>query len=1038
MQQSNFNKFEKIQILLRNLWDEKSKSKRLIVALNLANEVIRILGIPENELEEPEEILNNAFSNARFKNQKMETWFEKHPFFGSGRIALQHYDKGSYPVETKFYQLNESFSKARVSATTQIEPNWEDNELTMLPDYKVGIDFFLDSNAKSLSIVLTNQGNLRVMELSERLTNTQIEIFNKLRNTFRLDGIEGKSKEEIKFEPQRTIHQTLWSAFELKEVNKKFYEGVSDLFEILSSHLEKQENLKKSIPYLSKQSKQFVNRLIGRILFLWFLNKKGILSNKFNYFDINTESTEYYNKKLKILFYEVLNTPIEERNNTKDLETPYLNGGLFEPHFNDWNNLEFKFPDKWFNDFYKHLNEFNFTTDESSPEYEQLAIDPEMLGRVFENLLASIVPETSKAASERKNKGAFYTPREIVSFMCKESLKEHIKNSIENEKDYAGVDKLIEMSDPEFIEDKSTGTSMLWGNRSEEIKLKIIESLNNIKVLDPACGSGAFPIGFMQLMVKTLERLSTVYDARTKKHRPAKNNEKFDPHLAKLSILKNSLYGSDIEPMAIEISKLRAWLSLVIDEKKEIEPLPNLEFNFVCANSLIPLPKQYQTTIFDDNSYDQDLDKLIERYFESHSLKEKQKIRKDFNHVYEELSINDNLGERSKFLRTWNPFKFDKAADFFDSKTMLRVDKFDVIIGNPPYIDYRKIDEITKIILKNYEISKFSSMINIYNYFFELGFNKLKKEGILTFITPQQYLIYSNTKGVRELIRKKTICSLSNFSNFKLFEADTYPFVSVIKNSKSNNDFKYNLFSSGKKIDYKAVFSNPLIENITFSKYFNLLDRINYNCKMNLGEIIEKVFVASSNKMDVLVMDKEKTGYYKFIEASDIFEYRISFNNKFITKLGYSDNSFNFQYKKDVIYTTRMTNKIRAFLSTDNDFLGGKVNVIIATNFKFILALLNSKLVNFWFIENNQLRHMNGGALPINTEDLEIIPIPEISGSEIILKEIENLVAKLLVSTDEREKLLGTIDKLIFNLYKLNNEDITIIEEYFSTKKHSI
>jgi hypothetical protein len=744
MQQSNFNKFDKLQVLVRNLWEETSKSNRLITALKLANEVIRILGIPENELDEPEDILNKAFSNARFKNQKMETWFEKHPFFGSGRIALQHYDKGTYPVETKFYQLNESFSKARVSATTQIEPNWEDNELTMLPDYKVGVDFFLDSSAKSLSIVITNQGNLRIMELSERLTNTQLEIFNKLRNTFRLDGIEGKKENELKYEPQRTIHQTLWSALELKEVNKKFYEGVSDLFELLSSHLEKQENLKKSILDLPKQSKQFTNRLIGRILFLWFLNKKGVLSNKFNYFEINTGSTEYYNKKLKILFYDVLNTPVEERKNTKDLETPYLNGGLFEPHFNDWNNLDFKFPDNWFNDFYKHLNEFNFTTDESSPEYEQVAIDPEMLGRVFENLLASIVPETSKAASERKNKGAFYTPREIVSFMCKESLKEHIKNSIENEKDYAGVDKLIEMSDSEFIEDKSTGTSMLWGNRSEEIKLKIIESLNNIKVLDPACGSGAFPIGFMQLMVKTLERLSTVYDARTKKHRPAKNNEKFDAHLAKLSILKNSLYGSDIEPMAIEISKLRAWLSLVIDEKVKIEPLPNLEFNFVCANSLIPLPKQYQTTIFDDNSYDQKIEILIERYFEAHSFKEKIKIRQDFNSIYEELSENDNLGEMSKMLKTWNPFKFDKAADFFDSKTMLRVDKFDVVIGNPPYIHFEDIKELSKLLYKPLKEKKvyrsYEPRGDIYTLFYEMGSHNLKENGNLCFITSNKWM----------------------------------------------------------------------------------------------------------------------------------------------------------------------------------------------------------------------------------------------------------------------------------------------------------
>src|SRR5690606_2105095 len=142
------------------------------------------------------------------------------------------------------------------------------------------------------------------------------------------------------------------------------------------------------------------------------------------YFEVGTlDSSEYYEKKLKKLFFQILNTPIEKRT-TSDKITPYLNGGLFEIHEEDFFDINLNFPSNWFNNFYQHLNAFNFTTDESTIEYQQVAIDPEMLGRVFENLLASIVPETSSAANERNNKGAFYTPREIVDFMCKTSLIE--------------------------------------------------------------------------------------------------------------------------------------------------------------------------------------------------------------------------------------------------------------------------------------------------------------------------------------------------------------------------------------------------------------------------------------------------------------------------------------------------------------------------------------------------------------------------------------------------------------------------------------
>jgi type I restriction-modification system DNA methylase subunit len=756
-------KFENLNNLIGNLWIEKNKNKALEIGLNIANEVIRIFGIPQQELDDYEQILNRAFSNAKFRNHKMESWFEKHPFFGSGRVALQHYDKGTYQVETKFYQFNDNFSKARVAATTKLEPNWEDSELTMIPEYKVGLDFFLDSKAKSLTLVVSKEDNLRVLELSEKLTNTQINIFNKLRNCFRLDGIEGKTKDELKFEPQRTIHQALWNALELKEVNKDFYVGIANLFEQLSSHLQNQASL-KTTPNIEKQSKLFANRLIGRVLFLWFLNKKNFLSHKQDYFNLNTEEIEYYNKKLKVLFYEVLNTPVEERNNkkTNDFESVYLNGGLFEPHLNDWNDKQFNFPSNWFKDFYMHLNKFNFTTDESSPDYEQIAIDPEMLGRVFENLLASIVPETSETANERKNKGAFYTPREIVSLMCKEALKEHIKKYIDNEKDHLGVDKIIDMSDADFLEEKSTGSSLIWGNRSEEVRTLIIESINKIKVLDPACGSGAFPIGFMQIMLKTLERLSTVYDTNLKKHRPARTGEKFDIHLAKKSILKESLYGSDIEPMAIEISKIRAWLSLVVDKDEVTEPLPNLEFNFVCANSLVPLTKDYQQNIFEDHSnyHEETIRKLINKYFDSHGHKDKKKLRSDFNEIYNEMYSSEATNKRTKLLSTWNPFEFDKPAEFFDSKTMMNVDSFDVVIGNPPYIHFEDIKEISKNLYKPLKDLGFYKTYeprgDIYTLFYEMGLANLNRGGVLSYITSNKWMRAGYGESLRNYLIEKT------------------------------------------------------------------------------------------------------------------------------------------------------------------------------------------------------------------------------------------------------------------------------------------
>jgi type I restriction-modification system DNA methylase subunit len=750
MQAGINERYPKINELLRKIHHKIPKEDKLGYAIELSNEILIILGADKTKLLYGEDALDRAFSNSKFRNQKMETWFVKHPYLRGARTVLSLVKEQDEVYDSNFFWLNESATKARISASVMLSPNWEDSELTMLPNYKVGVDFFLNNEGNSLLIAVSNKGNLRVIELNERLSNTQIEILNSIKGCFLFDGIDAQTGIKPENEPQRTIHRKLWEALELKEVNKKFYIGISDHFEQLCQHLEKKTRLLFIEDISKKNLQNFANRLIGRILFIWFLRKRNIIDESQNYFEINLmDSTEYYNQKLKILFFETLNLPIKERK-SQDIITPYLNGGLFEAHKDDLTNLDFDFPKGWFDSLYKHLNEFNFTTDESTPEYEQIAIDPEMLGRVFENLLASILPETTKAANEKKNKGAFYTPREIVDFMCKASLKQYLINHVDNEKDNLGIERLIEMNDSDFMEQKSTGTSDLWGTRSELVKNLLIDTINNIKILDPACGSGAFPIGMLQLLVKTLERLNAVYDTNLKKFRLTKANEKIDIYNTKLAIIKHSLYGSDIEPMAVEISRLRSWLSLIINDKSSVDPLPNLDFNFVCSNSLIPLETTYQTSIFDDNDYEETLKRMRENFFDAHGIKEKLNLKQDFRRAYTKEINDNNSHKKVQQLKTWNPFEANSPALFFDSKVMFDVNEFDVVIGNPPYIHFESIKDESKSIYKPLGYKTYEARGDMYTLFYEMAINNLKKNGILTYITSNKWMRTSYGESLRD------------------------------------------------------------------------------------------------------------------------------------------------------------------------------------------------------------------------------------------------------------------------------------------------
>ena len=480
-------------------------------------------------------------------------WFVSADGFADRRACYKLAEDNTQNLDIKVYWIQKT-SKRIISSAVMFTPNFEDEPFNV--DLKVGIDFFIPPSADRIIIALSNRYLIRTLELSGSLSLTQQEIFTKWIQKF-------------DFSNKAQAHQVLWESLDLQPLNKQFYKEVTRFFTELIQHLETDTKL-----FQSKEAAQFTNRLVGRLIFCWFLRKKQIIADDRAYFEIDEsiDSSAYYHNRLEKLFFSILNTKIEERNE-EDKTTPFLNGGLFEAKQTDHRaNKDLTFPKDYFHRFFEFLDGYNFTTDESTSEFQQVAIDPEMLGRIFENLLAEQTEETGQQA--RKAKGAFYTPREIVDYMCKESLREYVRTRLpdDNKRDHV-LELLFDKKEHQFD----------YSNYRADIqpyKKNILDALDEITILDPACGSGAFPMGMLQLMLSIYERI----DAR------------FDSYKTKLGIVKNNLFGVDIEPMAVEISRLRAWLSIIVDvdmnptkENLGIEPLPNLEFKFVAANSLIPL-----------------------------------------------------------------------------------------------------------------------------------------------------------------------------------------------------------------------------------------------------------------------------------------------------------------------------------------------------------------------------------------------------------------------------------------------------------------
>lgn len=849
----NHNGINIIDKLVKQLSNEKDDWMSLAIAIDLADEIMKWI-LPKkdkwmNMLERDSQdtgSLPSPLPMDVFHNQKQRTWFHEHPESSSARAAFQHFKQDDCVVESKFFWFSEGATKQKISASTEFTSNWEDSDLTRIPSNKVGIDFFLTSDANSLLIVLSNRKKLRVMELHDHLSNTQKQIFEyNLLNAAEYDSLKNNDYTE----PQQIIHSRLWNALQLKEVNKQFYSIIAKFFDDLVKTIGNQGKN-------SEDAKQFSSRLLGRMLFIWFLRKMNIIHEEFGYFDLDDLSaTEYYDKKIKLLFFNTLNTDIPNRIHS-DHFTPYLNGGLFEPKDNDFVDEMISFPENYFKQLFDKFSEFNFTTDESSADFEMIAVDPEMLGQVFENLLASQNEDTGQSA--RKSSGAFYTPRDIVAFICKESLREYLYSKVENKTFHQGIDLLIDYSDAEFLARKSTSGADLWGINSKTVTQTILEALDNFKVIDPACGSGAFPMGMIQLLVRSYERLL----------------KSFDPYELKLSIIENNIFGVDIEPMAIEISRLRAWLSVIIDEpdKTNIKPLPNLDFKFVCANSLVSLSKDDET-IFDDQDLDVKLSDIRQKYFNARVKSSKDNWQRKY---YELTTGKIELWEsvRSEQLKSFDPFIVKKPASFFDSFFMFGVHKFDAVIGNPPYVGTKKRSAGDKKSLEN----EFGFADDLYNHFFFKGINLLKEGGSLAYITSKTFWTIQSKKNLRDLLLSNTVNYIFDTANpFESAMVDT-AITSVTKNPPyTNNTIKF--------LDGSKNLMIPVLFEVEQSTYINTQNTVIFKpTKQNLK--IYELYGQKIKELNNMWWDKISTSRKIEQNKKELNEYRSNLKPGDITLLG--------------------------------------------------------------------------------------------------------------------------------------------------------
>lgn len=565
-------------------------------------------------------------------------------------------------------------------------------------------------------------------------------------------------------------------AFNIEKVTKEFFEKYRELFlsvkEKLEEFVKKDPAIKADFEQKQVNTVDFAKKLLGQIVFLYFLQKKGWFGVERDnvwgsgykdflrrlYEKNIVDYNNYFNDILEPLFYEALAKERDDNFYSRfNCKIPFLNGGLFDPICNyDWIHTDICLPNDLFSNSYKTkegdvgtgildvFDRYNFTVKEDEPLEKEVAVDPEMLGKVFENLLE---------VKDRKSKGTYYTPREIVHYMCQESLINYLVTECEEKTSREDIEKLIKLGETAVEHDSRVGRNgketLTYSYKLPESIRKnaelIDEKLSTIRVCDPAIGSGAFPVGMMNEIIKSRNALTSYINDKT-----GRTIYNFKRHA-----IQNCLYGVDIDPGAVEIAKLRLWLSLVVDEEdiKSIKPLPNLDYKIVRGNSLMSIEKGNLFTF----QWFEELEKLKPLFFEETNANKKKEFKKQIDELIKQIT-NDNK---------------DFDFEIYFSEVFHEKKGFDIVMANPPYLGEKGNKDIFQLIAQSPLGKRFyQRRMDLFYFFFHLALDIGKINSQIAFITTNYYVTADGAKKLRLDIKSRAVIKkMINFNELRIFEA---------------------------------------------------------------------------------------------------------------------------------------------------------------------------------------------------------------------------------------------------------------------------
>lgn len=627
---------------------------------------------------------------------------------------------------------------------------------------------------------------------------------------------------------QQTSHdptvEELETAFSVEAVTREFFEQYKALFLNLEEQLDVLATDDKLVgsEFAARKiaTADFAKKLMGQIVFLYFLQKKGWLGvakgrawgtgprdfiRRLTRGEFGVHGN-IFNDILEPLFYDTLATdrgPDAWCSRFK-CRIPFLNGGLFEPLGGyDWITTDIVIPNVFFTNAEKTpagdlgtgildvFDRYNFTVNEAEPLEIEVAIDPEMLGKVFENLLEE---------RERKSKGSFYTPREIVHYMCEESLINYLDNRVNRDGsavERPQIEALIRGGEQAaYYEAARKDGTVSYTRRLpaavEKHARAIDEALSAITVCDPAIGSGAFPVGMMTEIVRARTTLTPYFEDSTERTR----------YHFKRHAIQACLYGADLDPGAVEIAKLRLWLSLVVDEDdvQQIKPLPNLDYKIVAGNSLLGFPFRSERI--------HQIERLKADYFEETDHEKKHRLKRE---------IDTELSQA--FANSKRSLGYEVSFDFqiYFSEVFRTNKGFDVVIANPPYVRHEAITEMAPALRQRFTVA--ASRADLLIFFYEQGVNLLRPGGVLTLITSNKFYRAAYGSKLRPFLTDNLqIEILIDFGDAPVFEAVAYASILIGRKGGGVGDHQIRACSWRPENDFSSLQQTLTREGISLAQ----------------------------------------------------------------------------------------------------------------------------------------------------------------------------------------------------------------------------